>query len=154
MIESFRSKSSLWKAMYLSIGGCLILINSILSFILIYPLSVRLLLIRVQNSLLSIMAGSFWEGSRMTKERCIWPIGTLLPQPARKEDLKSPKLGDINANLLVKWISCYGIEYNRLWRRVVYARSGASLISLTLSLGTGSRKIKPHQHHWVSYGYK
>lgn len=56
VVDAFRARLSTWKAKHLSMGGHLTLVKSVLCSIPIYPLSVRLLPVRVRNNLQSIMS--------------------------------------------------------------------------------------------------
>lgn len=51
-----------------------------------------------------------------------------------------PDLGEMNAALLVKWIYRYGNENDRLWRRVVCAKSGSDPRSLIMNFNGRNRK--------------
>lgn len=55
-IDSFRSKLAIWKARHLSLDDLMTLIKSVLRSIPIYPLSLRLLPVRVRNVLHGIMS--------------------------------------------------------------------------------------------------
>lgn len=57
-----------------------------------------------------------------------------------RECLESSNLGDMNIALLVKWISQYSNEHDKLWRRVVCAKSGADPASLSISFGRKGRR--------------
>lgn len=74
VVDAFRSKLAIWQARHLSLGGRLSLIKSVLSSISIYPHSVRLLPVRVRNTLHSIMSRFFWGGVKI-EGNFIWSIG-------------------------------------------------------------------------------
>lgn len=63
-----------------------------------------------------------------------------MSKPCPKGGLGVLDLGEMNAALLVKWIYCYGSEPDRLWRRVVCAKSAADLNSLSWTWDRRSRR--------------
>lgn len=62
-MELFKARLAQWKARYLSLGGRLTLIKSVINSILIYALSVCILHVNVQNKLHGIMSKFLWGGS-------------------------------------------------------------------------------------------
>lgn len=101
VIESFRSMLSLWKAKYLSMGRHLTSIKSVLNSVSIYTISVRLLLVRVRNSLHGIMSRFLWGGSEDRRKLHLVDWYSAM-KACSKGGLGVPNLGEMNAVLLVK----------------------------------------------------
>lgn len=97
---------------------------------------IRILLVSVRNILHSLMSRFFWEGSSDKRKMHLvgWESITV---PCNKGGLGISDLADMNAALLIKWIYR---ERDRLWRRVVCAKSGAGPSCLSLTCNRRSSK--------------
>lgn len=140
VIEIFRSKLTLWKTRHMSLGGCLILIKSVLGDIPIYPLSIRLLHVRIRNSLHNIMTKFLWGGGLEDRRKMYLVDWDTITLSCEAWGLGISDLLDMNVGLLMKWISRYGNERDKLWMQVVCTKSGVDPNILTLGFDRRSKR--------------
>lgn len=116
------------------------LIKSMLNSIPIYALSVRLLPVRVQNTLHSLLSKFLWGGLDIRRKLHLvdWDSVSM---PIDRKGLEIARLEDLNAALILKWIYKFANESDTLWRRVVCAKSGddpSCLLSIVTKSGRKS----------------
>ncbi|WMV41703.1 hypothetical protein MTR67_035088 [Solanum verrucosum] len=114
ILEKTEKKLSGWKAQYLSLGGRLILINSVLDSLPTYVMS--LFPIPLRRKFL-------WQGNKDGKGYSLvnWETA-LLSKDRGGLGIKNLKLQ--NESLLKKWLWRYTEERNSLWKEVIIAKYG------------------------------
>lgn len=139
VVDSFGSKLALWKSRHLSMGGRFTLIISMLSFIFIYSLSVKLLLAKVRNSLNDFIL-KFLLGGRDERGKMHLVDWKSIMAPCVHGGFGVSDLADMNVALIVKLILCYANERDKLWKRVFCAKSGSDPNTLLISMKQRSRR--------------
>lgn len=126
-------------------GGRLTLIKSVLCLIPIYSLSIRILPVRLRNTLHGIM-NRFLQGGTDDLRKFHLVSQDEITKACNCGGLGVPNLGEMNAVLLVKCIYRHGKEENQLWRNVVNAKSGSNSQSLALTFsGRTEGRLWPFQ---------
>ena len=119
ILEKVNRKLAGWKKLYLSKGGRLTLLKSTLFGPPTYFLSLFTIPTHVANKIEKLQRDFLW-GDRKTHllgwEKVCTPIAN--------SGLGIRKLTTFNKALLGKCLWCFGIEENRLWRRVVALKFG------------------------------
>ena len=128
ILEKFEWKSAGWKKLYLSKGGRLTLLKSTLSSLPTYFLSLFTIPTHVANKIEKLQRDFLWNDSKT--HLLGWDKVCL---PIAKGGLGIRKLTTFNKALLEKWLWCFGIEENRLWRRVVVLKFGEEWVGGPLS---------------------
>ena len=128
ILEKFEWKSAGWKKLYLSKGGRLTLLKSTLSSLPTYFLSLFTIPTHVANKIEKLQRDFLWNDSKT--HLLGWDKVCL---PIAKGGLGITKLTTFNKALLEKWLWRFGIEENRLWRRVVVLKFGEEWVGGPLS---------------------
>lgn len=139
VVDMFRAQLSQWKCWYLSMEGRLILLKFVLCSLSIYSLSVKVLLMRVQNNLQSFMSRFLWgrTDERRKLHLVDWKTMAL---PCENGGLGVMDLANMNAALLAKRVYRYANNRDHLWRRVVCAKSGLDQGRMLLVINQVSRR--------------
>jgi len=137
IIEKFEKRLSGWKSMYLSKGGRLTLIKSVLSSIPTYFLSLCPLPSSVANKLEAIQRNFFWGsfGSDFKFHLIRWNI---VKQPLLLGGSGIRDLRLFNEALLGKWLWRFMNEKGNLWRKVVTIKYGDDGFGWFPSIARGS----------------
>ena len=123
MEERFRNTLALWKRQYISKGGRLTLIRSVLSNIPTYLLSLFRIPKKVRFRLEKIQRDFLWGGG--SSERKIHLINwDLVCQSKEKGGLGIRNLTNFNRALLGKWCWRFSTEDNSMWRSVIILKYG------------------------------
>jgi hypothetical protein len=130
-----------WKRIYLSKGARLTLINSTLSNILTYYLSLFPILMRVANRLDKIQKDFLWGGIGDEAKFCLVNWNKICT-PLHVGGLGVHNFIQFNRALMGKWLWRYGREREALWRLVIDAKfeslkGGWSLKEVSGSFGVG-----------------
>lgn len=117
VIEKFERKSASWKMQYLSFGGRLTLINSVLDSIPTYLMSLFPLPTKIQERLDRLRRDFLWEGNSDTRKFHLvkWPKVIL---PKRHGGLGIKDLCLHNKSLLMKWHWGYNLDNPGLWKKL------------------------------------
>lgn len=118
LIDIFKKRLSKWKASSLSIGWRTILIKSVLESLPTYFFSLFIALVKVINSLESIIRRFLWGGDS-DKSKIHWVAWDKVTSPICKGGLGLSKLKKSNEALIAKWLWRYRNEKNSLWRNVI-----------------------------------
>ena len=121
--ERFRNRLAMWKRQYISKGGRLILIRSVLSNMPTYLLSLFRIPKKVKIILEKIQRDFLWGGG--SSERKIHLINwDSVCQSKEKGGLGIRNLTNFNRALLGKWCWRYSTEDNSMWRGVITLKYG------------------------------
>ena len=119
ILEKIEWKLAGWKKLYLSKGGRLTLLKSTLSSLPTYFLSLFTVSTHVANKIEKLQRDFLWGDSKT--HLLGWD---KMCMPIANDGLGIRKLTTFNKALLRKWLWHFGIEENRLWRRVVALKFG------------------------------
>ena len=119
ILEKIQWKLAGWKKLYLSKGGRLTRLKSTLSSLPTYFLSLFTIPTHVANKIEKLQRDFLWVDPKTHllgwKKICM---------PKANGGLGIRKLTTFNKVLLGKWLWRFGVEENRLWRRVVALKFG------------------------------
>ncbi|GKV27657.1 hypothetical protein SLEP1_g36796 [Rubroshorea leprosula] len=118
VVNKFRTKLAVWKAATLSFGGRLILLNSVLSTLPIFYMSLYSLPKSVLVELTRIQRSFLWGGAELNK-KISWVKWEHVCQAKAKGGLGVPDLQRKNWAMLGKWWYRLGDGVESLWKRVV-----------------------------------
>ncbi|XP_022014076.1 uncharacterized protein LOC110913564 [Helianthus annuus] len=125
IISIFRNRLSNWKARFLSIGGRVVLIKSVLESLPIYFFSIFKVPVKVVVRLESLMKNFLWGGSDEVR-KTNWVAWDYVTRSIKFGGLGISKLKTVNDALLVKWLWRFRQEEESLWRKVIMACHGNS----------------------------
>jgi hypothetical protein len=125
IIERMEKRLAGWKRLYLSKGGKATLIKSTLSSLPTYFLSLFPIPAGVAHRLERIQRHFLWSGmGEETKFHLVsW---SQVCEPVQHGGLGVKDLQQFNRALLSKWLWCFGMERDALWRQVVAAKYGSN----------------------------
>ncbi|GLT99814.1 hypothetical protein SLE2022_172280 [Rubroshorea leprosula] len=118
VVNKFREKLAVWKSAMLSFGGRLTLLNSVLSALPTFFMSLFYMPNSVLAQLVSIQRDFLWGGSR-EKRKISWVKWEVICWSKEKGGLGVPDLRRRNWALLGKWWYRFGDGREGLWKRVV-----------------------------------
>ena len=119
ILEKIERKLAEWKKLYLSKGGRLTLLKSMLFSPPTYVLSLFTIPTYVANRIEKLQRDFLWGDSKT--HLVGWD---KVCTPIANDGLGIRKLTTFNKALLGKWLWRFGKEENRLWRRVVTSNFG------------------------------
>ncbi|GKV29432.1 hypothetical protein SLEP1_g38359 [Rubroshorea leprosula] len=118
VVNKFRTKLTVWKATTLSFEGRLVLLNSVLSALPIFYMSLYLLPNSVIEELIRIQRRFLWGGAELNK-KIPWVKWEYVCRAKAKRGLGVPDLQNKNWAMLGKWWYRFGDGVESLWKRVV-----------------------------------
>ena len=116
---------TLWKANYLSVGGRLALIKSVLSNLPVYFISLFKCPISVINHIEKLQRDFLWQGRSGGKKFHLVDWASVC-KPKQEGGLGIRPLREMNRALLGKWLWRLGNESEGLWRDMMLAKYGGS----------------------------
>ncbi|GKV28743.1 hypothetical protein SLEP1_g37755 [Rubroshorea leprosula] len=123
MVDSFRKKLSTWKGRYLSLGGRITLINSVLSSLPVFLMSIYLIPKGILYSIDKIRRSFLWGGGG--EERKIkWVSWDKVCKKKEEGGLGVRELRKFNLALLGKWWGRLAENREGLWKRVIIGKYG------------------------------
>ncbi|GKV42979.1 hypothetical protein SLEP1_g50328 [Rubroshorea leprosula] len=124
LIETFKRKLCSWKGRFLSLGGRITLLNSVLSNIPVYLMSVHLLPKGVILSLDKIRRNFLWGGEE-GKRKTSWVCWDMVCKSKMEGGLGVKELRSFNLALLGKWWSRLASGNNGLFCRIIEGKYGS-----------------------------
>lgn len=123
VVDRIVNRLSNWSCKFLSLGGRLILLKSVLSSLPVYFLSFFKAPTGIISSLESLFKRFFWGGCEESR-KISWVDWNSVCLPKEEGGLGVRRLCEFNLSLLGKW--CWRMlgEKDRLWYRVLRARYG------------------------------
>jgi len=112
-----------WGNKFVSLGGKVVLLNSVLNAIPIFYLSVMKMPISVWKRIVRLQRGFLWGGIKRRKS-IPWVSWLVVCKPKREGGLGVRDLRQVNLALLAKWRWRYLTGEGGLWREIIHARYG------------------------------
>ncbi len=137
IIEKMERRLTGWKRLYLSKGGRLTLLKSTLSSLPTFYLSFFTIPSSVAKRIEQLQRNFLWGGIDEGFKHCLVRWDTIC-SPIADGGLGVRKLVPFNRALLGKWLWRFGVEGDRLWKRVLVARHGAACGGWSTGLVRGS----------------
>ena len=112
-----------WKRAFLSKGGRLVLIQSVLASLSVYYMSIFRMLKGISDSIEKMMRDFFWENGEAYNSRHLVDWKTM----CKMKEEGGAGLGRIqerNTALLAKWLWRFPLERNALWHKVIKSKFG------------------------------
>ncbi|GLT66338.1 hypothetical protein SLA2020_387060 [Shorea laevis] len=132
VVKKFRAKLAVWKSAVLSFGGRLTLLNSVLSAMPTFYMSIFLIPKSVMDELVSIQRNFLWGGPEL-KRKISWVKWDVICYRKEKGGLGVPDLKRRNWALLGKWWFRLGDGVESLWKQVLRAKyyGGKEIVDIT-----------------------
>ncbi|GKV32332.1 hypothetical protein SLEP1_g40948 [Rubroshorea leprosula] len=121
LLESFKKKLTSWKGRHLSLGGRITLINSVLSSLPVFLMSVYLLPKGTIKAIDKIRKSFLWGGEGERK-RINWVSWKKVCLPKECGGLGVRDLGYFNLSLMGKWWGRLAAKEEGLWRKVIASK--------------------------------
>jgi len=141
VVDRIVDRLSSWKNKFLSFGGLLVLLKSILSSISVYFLSFFKAPVGIISSIESIFKKFFWGGGEDNR-KIAWINWNSICSPKDERGLGVRRVGAFNLSLLGKWRWRLLVYNEGLWYRVLKARygeEGGGFVRVVDSLRCGGR---------------
>jgi len=117
-----------WGNKHVSLGGRVVLTNSVLKVIPIFYMSVMKMHDLVWKKIVRIQREFLWGGVKRSKS-ILWVSWSVVCRPKRKGGLGVRDLRQVNLALLAKWRWRYLLGEGGIWRDIICARYGGCLPS-------------------------
>ena len=121
--DRFRKRLASWKSQFISKGGRLTLIQSILSSLPIYCLSLFRMPVSICKRLEKIQREFMWSGGSLKKKIHLVNWKTVCTEK-KKGGLGLRRFSILNKALLSKWCWRFANERDSLWRKVIQSKFG------------------------------
>ena len=121
--DKFRKRLSSWKSQYISKGGRLTLIQSTLSSLPIYCLSLFRMPVSIATRLEKIQREFLWSGDSLARKTHLVNWKTVCTAK-KKGGLGLRRFSILNKALLCKWCWRFATERDSLWRKVICSKFG------------------------------
>ena len=121
--DRFRKRLASWKSQYISKGGRLTLIQSTLSSLPIYCLSLFRMPVSICSRLEKIQREFLWSGGSLAKKTHLVNWKTVCTEK-KKEGLGLCRFSILNKALMRKWCWRFANERDSLWRKVIRSKFG------------------------------
>ncbi|GKV21933.1 hypothetical protein SLEP1_g31856 [Rubroshorea leprosula] len=123
LLDSVRKKLSSWKGRYLSQGGRITLINSVLSSLPVFLMSVYLIPKGTLNLIDQIRRNFLWGGEG-AERKINWVKWDMICKDKEYGGLGVKDLKKFNLALMGKWWGRLATEEEGLWKRVIKGKYG------------------------------
>jgi hypothetical protein len=126
MIDVLKNRLNSWGNRFLSVGGRIVLLNSVLSAIPIFYLSFMKMPVKVWKEVVKIQRDFLWGGLEK-KRKISWVCWDTVTKPKIDGGLGVRDLRRVNLSLLAKWRWRFLNSDRCFWRSVLEAKYGESL---------------------------
>lgn len=136
VIKQFKSILDVWKGRYLTMAGCVVLINSVLNAIPIFSLLFYKDPIKVLQEIHSIQSTFLWSGSE-NKKKVHWVSWKTVCEKKEKGGLSVKDVEVLNLALLNKWKWRIMNEKDVVWFNLLRSIYG----NLVLEVKIGDERV-------------
>jgi len=143
VVDRIVSRLSSWNHKFLSFGGHLVLLKSVLSSLPVYFLSFFKAPTGIISSIESVFKQFFWGGGEDFR-KIAWINWDSICTPKEDEGLGFKRLDAFNLSLMGKWCWRMMVDKEGLWYRVLKARYGVCVCVC----GGGLREGDSHSSAW------
>ncbi|WMV47268.1 hypothetical protein MTR67_040653, partial [Solanum verrucosum] len=123
VIEKFEKRLATWQLQYLSFGGRVTLINSVLDSLPTYYMALLPMPSEVIEHIDKIRRDFLWKGNR-EKHKFHLIEWEKVTQPKYQGGLGIKNLAAHNKSMMMKWLWRYNLEDAGLWKEVIIAKHG------------------------------
>jgi hypothetical protein len=127
MVDSIRRRLGSWGNKFVSLGGRIVLINAVLNALPIFFLSFLKMPVKVWREVVKIQRNFLW-GGLMNRRKLCWVKWADICKPKKEGGLGIKNLRLMNSSLLSKWRWKILVEGNELWKKVLVAKYGDSVV--------------------------
>jgi hypothetical protein len=138
VVKTIEKRLLSWRNRYVSLGGRVILINSVLASILVFYLSFLKIPLKVRMSIVRIQRNFLWGGASGDKNKIAWVSWKDICRPKEDGGLGVRDLKWFNVSLLAKWRWRLLVDDGTLWKNVLEAKYG-DVGRASLSIGRGNK---------------
>ncbi|MCH89732.1 LINE-1 reverse transcriptase like, partial [Trifolium medium] len=124
VIKTIEKRLFSWRNRYVSLGGRVILINSVLTSIPVFYLSFMKIPLKVRMTIVRMQRDFLWGGSSCDKSKIVWVSWKDVCRPKIEGGLGVRDLKWFNLSLLAKWRWRLLLEGDSLWKNVLEAKYG------------------------------
>ncbi|MCI10640.1 LINE-1 reverse transcriptase like, partial [Trifolium medium] len=128
VIEVLQNRLHSWHNRYVSLGGRVILINSVLASIPTFYLSFMKMPVKVWKKIVSIQRKFLWSGNSGTN-KIAWVSWADICRKKECGGLGIRNLRLVNISLLTKWRWRLLSTHDLLWAKVLKAKYGAQIVT-------------------------
>ncbi|XP_075091548.1 uncharacterized protein LOC142171749 [Nicotiana tabacum] len=155
VLKKYEKKLARWKSNYISLGGRLVLINSVLDALPTYMLSLFPIPANVDKRLDTLRRNFLWHGNKEKKGLHLvkWKTLTL---NKKKGGVGVRNLRMQNKSLLMKWLWRFTREDQALWRKVIKAKYGKEGFWMTKQVNNayGTSLWRTIRNLWTNFADK
>jgi len=134
ILMKLKNRLNSWGSKYVSLGGRIVLLNSVLNAIPIFYLSYLKIPAKVVKEVIRIQRNFLWGGARGGRKIC-WVNWRRVCSPRRKGGLDVRDVRLVNLSLVAKWKWRLLQEETPLWKVVLREKYGDSISGFSLVEG-------------------
>jgi len=123
LLQSLTSRLGSWGNKYVSLGGRVVLLNSVLNAIPIFFMSVMKMPVLVWKKIVCIQREFLWGGVKRSRS-IPWVSWSVVCKPKRQGGLGVRDLRQVNLALLAKWQWQFLVGEGDIWRDIIFAHYG------------------------------
>jgi hypothetical protein len=131
MIDVLKNRLNSWGNKYVSFGGRIVLLNSVLSAIPIFYLSFLKMPVKVWKEVVKIQRKFLWGGIRNGSKIC-WVKWEVVTKPKSEGGLGVRDLRRVNTSLLTKWRWRLLFNEGEIWKSTLAAKYGNTIVGARL----------------------
>jgi hypothetical protein len=124
VIKTIEKRLFSWRNRYVSLGGRVVLINSVLASIPVFYLSFLKMPSSVKKVIIGLQRKFLWGGTSGDKEKITWVSWRDGCRPKEEGGLGVKDLKWFNTSLLTKWRWRLLVDHDSLWKKVLEAKYG------------------------------
>jgi hypothetical protein len=141
VVKTIEKRLLSWRNRYVSLGGRVVLINSVLASIPVFFLSFLKIPLKVRMKIVRLQRNFLWGGASRDKNKISWVSWKDVCRPKKEGGLGVRDLKWFNLSLLSKWRwrlfmeKCFGGQIWGCWALNIVHRSGQQILVVVEGLG-------------------